>query len=101
VAVASAMDNIQQTANEQRERESALRRIAGMSARERQVFDGLLADGTNKAIGKQLGISPRTVEMHRASVMERLGARTLPESRADGGGGGHPPAARARSNAFR
>jgi FixJ family two-component response regulator len=74
------MANIQQTTNEQRERESALRRIAGMSARERQVFDGLLAGGTNKTIGKQLGISPRTVEMHRASVMERLGARTLPEA---------------------
>ena len=51
-----------------------------MSARERQVFDGLLAGGTNKTIGKQPGISPRTVEMHRASVMERLGARTLPEA---------------------
>jgi|ERR1700733_10877735 hypothetical protein len=40
----------------------------------------LLAGGTNKTIGKQPGISPRTVEMHRASVMERLGARTLPEA---------------------
>jgi FixJ family two-component response regulator len=70
-----------------------------MSARERQVFDGLLAAGANKTIGKQPGISPHTVEMHRACVMERLGARTLPQSRADGGGG-HPPAARARSNAF-
>jgi FixJ family two-component response regulator len=76
------MANSQQTTNEQRERESAFRRIAGMSARERQVFDGLLAGGTYKTIGKQLGISPspRTVEMHRASVIERLGARTLPEA---------------------
>jgi FixJ family two-component response regulator len=57
-AVASAMANIQQTTSEQREKESALRRIAGMSARERQVFDGLLAGGTNKTIGKQPGISP-------------------------------------------
>jgi DNA-binding CsgD family transcriptional regulator len=42
----------------------------------------LLAGGTYKTIGKQLGISPspRTVEMHRASVIERLGARTLPEA---------------------
>jgi hypothetical protein len=41
-----------------------------------------LRDGAShrKTIGKQLGISPRTVEMHLASVMERLGARTLPEA---------------------
>jgi hypothetical protein len=34
---------------------------------------------TNKVIGKALGISPRTVEIHRASVMQRLDTRTLPE----------------------
>jgi hypothetical protein len=100
-AVASAMDNIQQTTNEQRERESALRRIAGMSARARQVFDGLLAGGTNKTIGKQLGISPA----HGGNASrQRHGAARRPHlarSRAGGGGGGHPPAARARSNAFR
>ena len=77
---ASATANIQQTTNKQCVSESALRRIAGISAHERQAFDGLLAGGTNKTIGKQPGISPRTVEMHRASVMERLGARTLPEA---------------------
>jgi FixJ family two-component response regulator len=98
---ASATANIQQTTIEQCVSESALRRIAGISAHERQAFDGLLAGGSNKTIGKQLGVSLRTVEMHRARVMERLGTCTLPQSRADGRGGGHPPVARARSNAFR
>ena len=51
-----------------------------MSARETDVLKGLLAGGTNKTIARDLGISPRTVELHRAHVMERLGARTLPEA---------------------
>jgi DNA-binding CsgD family transcriptional regulator len=69
-----------------------------MSARERQVFDGLLAGGTNKTIGKQLGVSLRTVEMHRSSVMERLGARTLSEAVLTVVADIRPPP-RARSNA--
>lgn len=35
--------------------------------------------GTNKSIGQRLGISPRTVEMHRAQVMSRLNASSLTE----------------------
>jgi PAS domain S-box-containing protein len=54
--------------------------VARLSARERQVLDGLLAGGTNKTIARLLGISPRTVELHRARLMERLGASTLPEA---------------------
>jgi FixJ family two-component response regulator len=48
-----------------------------MTERERQVLEGLLAGGTNKTIGRDLGISPRTVELYRASVMEKLGAQSL------------------------
>jgi two-component system, LuxR family, response regulator FixJ len=46
-----------------------------LTPREYQVLK-LIADGTsNKQIGRELGISPRTVEVHRAHVMEKLGAR--------------------------
>jgi DNA-binding NarL/FixJ family response regulator len=46
-----------------------------LTQRERQVAT-LIADGaSNKEAGRRLGISPRTVELHRAHIMEKLGAR--------------------------
>jgi PAS domain S-box-containing protein len=78
--VTSALAAIQHAATRTREADLAHVKIAGMSLRERQVLEGLMAGGTNKVIAKQLGISPRTVELHRASVMERLGVSTLPEA---------------------
>ena len=54
-------------------------RIAQLPTRERQVLEGLLDGGTNKSIAKGVGISPRTVEIHRAHLMERLGAKSLSE----------------------
>jgi two-component system, LuxR family, response regulator FixJ len=48
-----------------------------LSPRERQVLDGLLAGLPNKTIAFDLAISPRTVEIHRARVMDKMGARTL------------------------
>jgi two-component system, LuxR family, response regulator FixJ len=50
-----------------------------LSPREREVLDGLLAGLPNKTIAFDLAISPRTVEVHRARVMDKMGARTLPE----------------------
>jgi len=40
----------------------------------------LLGGKTNKQIARDMGISPRTVEVHRAHVMQRLGAQSLPEA---------------------
>jgi FixJ family two-component response regulator len=80
MAVASALAGIRRSEDLHRDAELARVRVAGMSARERQVLEGLLAGGTNKTIARELGISPRTVELHRASVMERLGVSTLPEA---------------------
>jgi two-component system, LuxR family, response regulator FixJ len=57
----------------------AVRRVASLSPREREVLDGLLAGRPNKLIAYDLGISVRTVEVHRARMMERLGMRQLAE----------------------
>lgn len=59
--------------------ESASARLARLTPREREVLLGLVQGGTNKSIGQKLGISPRTVELHRSQVMNRLNASSLTE----------------------
>jgi len=54
-------------------------RIASLTRREREVLDLLVAGKPNKTIAYDLGASPRTVEVHRARVMEKMGARSLAE----------------------
>ncbi len=61
-------------------RDAELRdRLASLSARERQVLDGLVAGQANKVIAYDLEISPRTVEVYRANVMTKMQARSLSE----------------------
>jgi len=58
-----------------REGVRAARRIAALTPREKQVLDGLVAGHANKTIAYDLGISVRTVEVHRARLLGRLGTR--------------------------
>ena len=60
--------------------ESAAARIASLSPREREVLDLLVVGKPNKQIARELGLSPRTVEAHRARLMERLGVGSLAEA---------------------
>jgi two-component system response regulator FixJ len=54
--------------------------IAGLTARERDVLEGLAQGLPNKTIAYDLGISPRTVEVHRANLMTKLGVRSLSDA---------------------
>ena len=55
-------------------------RLQGLTSREREVLDGLAKGLPNKTIAYDLGISPRTVEIHRANLMTKLGVRSLSEA---------------------
>jgi len=66
--------NINNT-NEQRQQIEAM--IETLTSRERQVMELLLEGKQNKVIARELDISPRTVELHRAKVMKKLDAHSL------------------------
>jgi two-component system, LuxR family, response regulator FixJ len=58
-------------------RQEMLDRISTLSERESDVFHRVAAGDMSKAIGIDLGISGRTVEVHRSNIMKKLGVRTL------------------------
>ncbi len=60
-------------------REAVAKRLAGLTAREREVFDQVVIGKPNKVVASEFGISEKTVEVHRARVMQKLGAGSLAE----------------------
>src|SRR6185312_3390934 len=59
-------------------REAAANHIAALTPRQRQIMDLVLSGHPSKNIAADLGISQRTVETHRASIMKKTGAKSLP-----------------------
>jgi two-component system response regulator FixJ len=60
-------------------KQAILDRLKNLSPREREVLDGMVAGHPNKVIAYNLSLSPRTVEIHRARVMDKMQARSLSE----------------------
>jgi len=57
----------------------AARQLQQLTAREKEVLANLVAGESNKSAAIKLGLSPRTVEFHRAHLMEKLGVKALPD----------------------
>lgn len=73
--VVSALDETHQRREAERERAALVARMDRLSAREREVMTLMLAGKPNKAIAGELGIAVRTVEVHRARILEKMGVR--------------------------
>ena len=78
-SIRNALNKMQQPEIDAVELEELQSRFNTLSVRQRQVMELAVVGLSNKEIGSQLKISPKTVENHRAWVMERIGARNIAE----------------------
>lgn len=76
-AVKTALAREEGITARQAERAEVEGRVAQLSQREREVFEAIVTGESNKSAAQKLGISPRTVEIYRANVMDKMGAHTL------------------------
>jgi two-component system response regulator FixJ len=76
-AVRAALRRLAESSDKEDQRQDILSRLDALSAREREVLQGLVAGQPNKVIAHDLGISPRTVEVYRANVMTKMRAASL------------------------
>jgi two-component system CheB/CheR fusion protein len=77
-AVTRALDQAKEATNASAWHDNAILQIARLTGRQRQIMDMVLAGHPSKNIAADLGISQRTVENHRASIMKKTGAKSLP-----------------------
>lgn len=76
-AVRAALAKGEGESGKVKERAEIEARLGQLTPRERDVFEAVVAGDSNKAAAIRLGISPRTVEIYRANVMDKMQARTL------------------------
>jgi two-component system response regulator FixJ len=79
-AIDEAFKSMSRSDSSRERTKSAIVRLQALTHRERDVLDGLAKGLPNKTIAYDLGISPRTVEIHRANLMSKLEVRSLSEA---------------------
>jgi two-component system response regulator FixJ len=79
-AIELGMERLKRASADRSRADEAGVRLQVLTPREREVLDGLAKGLPNKTIAYDLGISPRTVEIHRANLMTKLGVRSLSEA---------------------
>jgi two-component system response regulator FixJ len=78
-SIRRALDIGRRVHNQMEEARTAQSLLALLTRRERHVLDQLVAGRSNKVAAYELGISPRTIEIHRARIMDKMKARSLSE----------------------
>ena len=79
-AIERGVERLTRSAANRDRADDAAVRLQALTPREREVLDGLVKGLPNKTIAYDLNISPRTVEIHRANLMGKLGVRSLSEA---------------------
>jgi two-component system, LuxR family, response regulator FixJ len=79
-AIEQAFDRLEQAGRRHARAEEAKGRLAPLTSREMDVLEGLVRGHPNKTIAYDLGISPRTVEIHRANLMTKLEVASLSDA---------------------
>ena len=74
-----AIEEDRRRRTERRQRDDIDARVARLTTRERQVMTCVLEGKPNKVIAQQLGLSPKTIEVHRARMMDKMKASSLAE----------------------
>jgi two-component system response regulator FixJ len=79
-AIDAAFARLEDVAGRAERTSDAIVLVSGLTGRERDVLEGLAQGLPNKTIAYDLGISPRTVEVHRANLMTKLGVHSLSDT---------------------